>query len=310
VLGRPADAQSPIAVQSAGFEVPPEFIARFDDRFGVVDDELSESGEPDAPLVALEQRAAEGRLQPPDLTAQRGLRQPELVGRAIEAADSGDGAEVPKVMQLQFHGVTLSGSSARGDQPRFYDLSAEGRETATKKGEIPPAPSRAQRISAGMRPRHTALALPADIRAKLTSIRSPDRAVDAPERDRPTVGNAMVNVDPLTAECARVFPDADGVCIGVSPFNSYFSAERLLGLASWGLNNFRTCHFFIPDEAAAYTLEALGYAPRRARQNAWRQGRYVSTRCDMPWRRSTSPNRRTSCSTCEGCTSTSATRTC
>lgn len=85
----------------------------------------------------------------------------------------------------------------------------------------------------------------------------------------------MLNIDPLTGECATVWQDAQDVCIGVSPFNSYFSAERLLSLASWGLNNFRSCHFFIPDETAAYTLEAMGYAPNRARQKAWRQGRYV-----------------------------------
>lgn len=85
----------------------------------------------------------------------------------------------------------------------------------------------------------------------------------------------MLEIEPLTAECARVHPDASDVCIGVSPFNSYFSVERLINLARWGLREFGTCHFFVPDELAAYTLEATGYAPNKARQKAWRQGRYV-----------------------------------
>lgn len=85
----------------------------------------------------------------------------------------------------------------------------------------------------------------------------------------------MFQVDPLTDECAKVHSGARHVCIGVSPFNSYFTIELLTELASWGLANFQSCHFFVPDEAAAYTLEALGYEPTRARQKARRQGRYV-----------------------------------
>lgn len=85
----------------------------------------------------------------------------------------------------------------------------------------------------------------------------------------------MLEADPLTAECARILPDVSDVCIGVSPFNSYFSTERLTGLAAWGFENFSNCHFFIPDELAAYTLEAVGYPAGRAKQKARRQGNYV-----------------------------------
>ena len=64
-------------------------------------------------------------------------------------------------------------------------------------------------------------------------------------------------------------------CFGISPFNSYFTTERITELARWGLGQFRTVHFFIPDAPAAYTLEALGYPPERAAHKARRQGQYL-----------------------------------
>jgi len=85
----------------------------------------------------------------------------------------------------------------------------------------------------------------------------------------------MFDVEPLTRNCGTLLPQASHICIGVSPFNSYFSTERLTALAEWALAEFDSCHFFIPDTAAAYTLEALGYAPGRARHKAQRQGQYV-----------------------------------
>lgn len=85
----------------------------------------------------------------------------------------------------------------------------------------------------------------------------------------------MFNMEPLTAGCGRVLPAAAHVCIGVSPFNSYFSTERIARLAGWALERFTSCHFFVPDTVAAYTLEAQGYPPPRARHKAARQGQYV-----------------------------------
>lgn len=85
----------------------------------------------------------------------------------------------------------------------------------------------------------------------------------------------MFNSEPLTERCGALLPTASHVCIGVSPFNSYFSTERLTALAKWALTRFEQCHFFIPDTVAAHTLEALGYAPARARRKAARQGQYV-----------------------------------
>ncbi|MFC0542508.1 tRNA-dependent cyclodipeptide synthase [Kutzneria chonburiensis] len=67
-------------------------------------------------------------------------------------------------------------------------------------------------------------------------------------------------------------------CIGVSPFNGYYTAERIAALAAWARRTFSDFHFFVPNEPAAYTLEALGYEPARARHKARRQGNLVLNR--------------------------------
>ncbi|WKX73827.1 tRNA-dependent cyclodipeptide synthase [Streptomyces sp. XD-27] len=85
----------------------------------------------------------------------------------------------------------------------------------------------------------------------------------------------MFDTQPLTENCCAAQQKASHACIGVSPFNSYFSTRRLIALAEWALSEFDSCHFFVPDAVAAYTLEALGYPPARARHKAQRQGQYV-----------------------------------
>ncbi|ALG09679.1 hypothetical protein AOZ06_24710 [Kibdelosporangium phytohabitans] len=85
----------------------------------------------------------------------------------------------------------------------------------------------------------------------------------------------MLLTTPLTEHCAAPLRSGRHVCIGVSPFNSYFTVERVTALARWALRQFERFHFFVPDRAAVYTLEALGYEPARARRKAARQGQYV-----------------------------------
>ncbi|WP_282576771.1 tRNA-dependent cyclodipeptide synthase [Streptomyces lichenis] len=85
----------------------------------------------------------------------------------------------------------------------------------------------------------------------------------------------MFDLEPLTEKCKHVLSEADHVCIGISPFNSYFSTRRIAALAGWAMARFGSCHFFVPDAAAVYTLQALGYPAERARHKAARQGAYV-----------------------------------
>ncbi|MBC9730802.1 tRNA-dependent cyclodipeptide synthase [Streptomyces sp. TRM68367] len=79
----------------------------------------------------------------------------------------------------------------------------------------------------------------------------------------------------MTDRCRIAFATRAHVCVGVSPFNSHFSAERIAALARWALGSFDRVHFFVPDTAAVHTLQALGYATERAAWKARRQGQYV-----------------------------------
>ncbi|MFJ8916500.1 tRNA-dependent cyclodipeptide synthase [Amycolatopsis sp. NPDC102389] len=80
---------------------------------------------------------------------------------------------------------------------------------------------------------------------------------------------------PLTEHCADPLARAEHVCLGVSPFNSHFTVERIADLARWAMSAFRGFHFFVPDGPSAFTLEALGYDSVRAAQKAQRQGNYT-----------------------------------
>lgn len=80
---------------------------------------------------------------------------------------------------------------------------------------------------------------------------------------------------PLSTHCEQALTRRTHACFGISPFNGYFTTERITDLARWGLGEFDAMHFFVPDTPAAHTLEALGYSPERAAHKARRQGRYV-----------------------------------
>lgn len=73
-------------------------------------------------------------------------------------------------------------------------------------------------------------------------------------------------------------PLNEHVLIGVSPFNRYFSQENLEKIISWGLNNFKHMHIFLPDEIYTYTFLALGYSPERARKKTRRQDCYLKNK--------------------------------
>lgn len=68
------------------------------------------------------------------------------------------------------------------------------------------------------------------------------------------------------------------VCLGISPFNSYFSTPRIASLIQWAMPRFEKIDFYVPDEAAAYTLQALGYERDVALHKARRQGNYVKNK--------------------------------
>ena len=89
------------------------------------------------------------------------------------------------------------------------------------------------------------------------------------------IGCPAMTVEPLSAACAAVVERGEHVCFGISPFNSYFSTDRIRSLAAWGLARFERVAFFVPDIPSAFTFEALGYAPQKAAWKARRQGQYT-----------------------------------
>jgi cyclo(L-tyrosyl-L-tyrosyl) synthase len=88
----------------------------------------------------------------------------------------------------------------------------------------------------------------------------------------------MIQIAPVTPNCSLRFEEKRHVCFGVSPFNSYFSEQRIQALAKWGFENFEGVDFFVPDGPSAFTFEALGYDAEKAEWKAKRQGRYVKNK--------------------------------
>ncbi|WP_286829263.1 MULTISPECIES: tRNA-dependent cyclodipeptide synthase [Kordiimonas] len=82
-------------------------------------------------------------------------------------------------------------------------------------------------------------------------------------------------MQPVSKACAAIYAERQHAVIGVSPFNSYFSEERLRALFTWANETFEAFHIFVPDTATRYTLEAVGYDPVRAKKKARRQCRYL-----------------------------------
>ncbi|QNA71253.1 tRNA-dependent cyclodipeptide synthase [Streptomyces sp. So13.3] len=78
----------------------------------------------------------------------------------------------------------------------------------------------------------------------------------------------VFEVQPYTSHCQVIRAEGDHAVIGVSPGNSYFSAQRITDLARWGIDNFRQVDFVYTDLHVAEMYEASGYTPDDARRKA------------------------------------------
>ena len=87
-----------------------------------------------------------------------------------------------------------------------------------------------------------------------------------------------MEIHALSPNCEVSFAKREHCCFGISPFNSYFSEEKIRELAQWGLREFKSMHFFVPDIPAIYTLQAQGYTPERAEWKARRQSQYLKNK--------------------------------
>ncbi len=63
--------------------------------------------------------------------------------------------------------------------------------------------------------------------------------------------------------------------IGISPFNSYFSVEKILEIFEWINRQYDDFAVFIPDQISKYTYEALGYEESRTHQKIRKQDNYT-----------------------------------
>ena len=89
----------------------------------------------------------------------------------------------------------------------------------------------------------------------------------------------VVRVYPVTKNCQLLYEQREHAVLGISPFNSYFSVEKIATLSNWAANNFKGFNLFIPDEPSAYTLIALGYDKVKATRKAKRQANYLRNKC-------------------------------
>ncbi|MGW4165208.1 tRNA-dependent cyclodipeptide synthase [Streptomyces sp. NPDC004788] len=77
-----------------------------------------------------------------------------------------------------------------------------------------------------------------------------------------------LRLQPYTDHCRVIADEGAHVVIGVSPGNSYFTAQRLRDLARWGLDHFEKVDFVHTDLYVAEMYEALGYGADEARRKA------------------------------------------
>ncbi len=83
---------------------------------------------------------------------------------------------------------------------------------------------------------------------------------------------------PVTPVCAGLLNMREHAVIGISPFNSYFSEEKIESLISWARERFKSFHIYVPDGPAVFTLEASGYTNARARKKARRQSSWLANK--------------------------------
>ncbi|WP_328738442.1 tRNA-dependent cyclodipeptide synthase [Streptomyces erythrochromogenes] len=83
-----------------------------------------------------------------------------------------------------------------------------------------------------------------------------------------TTAIEVFTVRPYTPHCQVINDEGDHAVIGISPGNSYFSAQRVLDLAQWGMRNFAQVDLIYTDMHVAEMYEALGYGEDEARRKA------------------------------------------
>lgn len=79
----------------------------------------------------------------------------------------------------------------------------------------------------------------------------------------------------VTPMCTHLWKEGATALIGISPFNSYFSAERIQAIIEFCERDGRPVALFIPDDVTRFTLQARGYTPEQATRKTRRQVQYL-----------------------------------
>ena len=120
--------------------------ARREDLVRVAVDEPAHLREREPPPGLAQQLLREDGLQPVDLRADRGGREPQLLGRRPEAARPDDGPEVEQVVVVEpLHGVSFSLRFYRNDHRTLSNCRISSRRLEWPSGESAPPAERLRR---------------------------------------------------------------------------------------------------------------------------------------------------------------------
>lgn len=85
------------------------------------------------------------------------------------------------------------------------------------------------------------------------------------------------------ADLKKIYPGIQKEPFGlvaISPFNSYFSSEKISEILEWTNDNYEDFAIFFPDEISKYNLIALGYDDIKACQKVLKQDKYMFNKID------------------------------
>ncbi|MFK8906027.1 tRNA-dependent cyclodipeptide synthase [Streptomyces sp. YS-3] len=93
-----------------------------------------------------------------------------------------------------------------------------------------------------------------------------------------TEATTTFTFQPFTRSCRLIWDEGDHVLIGVSPGNSYFSAERIAGLVRWARARFDRVDLVYADRHVDRMFTTLGYDDEHARRRAAKELKAVRRR--------------------------------
>lgn len=80
---------------------------------------------------------------------------------------------------------------------------------------------------------------------------------------------------PVDEKSENIIKKREFALVGISPFNSYFSADRIFEILQVVDSNFVDYAIFIPDKISRFTLKALGYDEKRIACKVRKQDNYL-----------------------------------